>query len=100
MSRSRGRAIADITAENTGTEAINPGGGNSLNISISGTFVATITLQRRFIDGDQISPYRDIKTYIAPIEEVAEEPESSVEYRLFCKTGAFTNGTASLRLSY
>ncbi len=87
-------ATKSITAENTFCDAVPLGAG--FNASISGTFVATVTLQRSFDDG---TTWVDVKSYTGPAEEVGNEPEASVLYRVGVKTGDFTSGTALVRLS-
>jgi len=63
------------------------------NISISGTFVATIELQRSLDDG---VTFALVKSYSAPIEELGREPETKPVYRFACT--AFTSGQADTRL--
>lgn len=66
------------------------------NVSISGTWDATITCQRSFDSG---STWFDVKTWTANIQEYGFEPERGVQYRIGVKAGEFTSGTAVLRLS-
>lgn len=63
------------------------------NLSISGTFVATVTVQRSI---DQ-SAWHDVDEWTAPAEVVGVEPESQW-YRVGVKTGGYTSGTATVRL--
>lgn len=84
-------ASADITAQNTFTDAVQLSGW--FNVSISGTFSATVTIQRSFDN----STWRDVDSWTAPTEEVGMEPEVCW-YRIGVKTGNFTSGTASVRL--
>lgn len=84
-------ASADITAQNIFTDAVQLSGW--FNVSISGTFSATVTIQRSFDN----STWRDVDSWTAPTEEVGMEPEVCW-YRIGVKTGNFTSGTASVRL--
>lgn len=66
----------------------------SFNLSVSETFEATITVQRRFDEGTWL----DVETFTEPGEFIGDEIESNVEYRAGVKTGDFTSGTVELRL--
>lgn len=94
----QGKADASVTAENTGTDWIRTD--RSVNITVSGTFVADITLQMRFVDQGVEGSIIEVETYSAAANKVADQNEDEVEFRLFCKTGDFASGTAELRLSY
>lgn len=85
-----------ITAQNTFTlpVAITKSMGDAFNVSIWGTFVATVTLQRSFDSG---TTWLDVVTYSSPIEDIGTEPEGAL-YRIGVKTGAFTSGTVNVRL--
>jgi hypothetical protein len=83
----------DITAQNTFSDGIYTEGG--FNLSISGTFVATVTVQRSFDAG---STWRDVDTFTAPVETYGVDPEPVVAYRAGVKTGEFTSGTVSIRI--
>jgi hypothetical protein len=84
-------ASASIAAENTFTTAVQLEG--NFNISISGTFVATVFVQRS-TDGTN---WRDVNSFTAPFEGTGFEPEV-MYYRIGVKTGGFTSGTAVVRL--
>lgn len=84
-------ASASITAENTFSDAAKLEG--YFNLSISGTFVATVTVQR----SPDNSTWYDVDTFTAPAEEVGFEPEF-MWYRVGVKTGGFTSGTVVVRL--
>jgi hypothetical protein len=84
-------ASASIAAENTFTTAVQLEG--NFNISISGTFVATVFVQRS-TDGTN---WRDVNSFAAPFEGTGFEPEV-MYYRIGVKTGGFTSGTAVVRL--
>jgi len=66
------------------------------NISISGTRIATVTLQRSFDSG---TTWLDVDTWAGNSEETGEEPERGVQYRIGIKTGDYLSGSAILRLS-
>lgn len=87
-------STASIAAQNTFTTGVKLYG--PFNFSLSGTFVGTITIQRSFDNG---TTWRDVATYSSPIETAGDEPESGVLYQAGFKTGAYTSGTAVVRLS-
>lgn len=84
-------ASKSITAQNSFTDAVQLAGW--FNVSISGTFSATVTVQR----STDNSTWRDVDTWTAPAEDVGMEPEV-MWYRIGVKTGEFTSGTAVVRL--
>lgn len=63
------------------------------NLSISGTFVATINLERSFDEG---ATWRIVKAFTAPAEKIGDEPEPGALYRFNCTS--YTSGTANCRL--
>jgi len=67
----------------------------SFNLSISGTWAGTVTLQRSF-DGQT---WQDVETFTANAERVGDDPEKNINYRVGFKTGEYTSGTASVRIS-
>jgi len=83
---------ADITAQNTFTDAIQVK--DYFNLSISGTFAATVTVQRS-LDG---STFLDVDNFTSPIETYGFDPEPYF-YRVGVKSNEFGSGTASVRLS-
>jgi hypothetical protein len=84
-------ASASIAAENTFTTAVQLEG--NFNISISGTFVATVVVQRS-IDNTN---WFDVNSFTAPFEGTGFDPEV-MYYRIGVKTGGYTSGTAVVRL--
>ena len=84
-------ASKSILAQNTFTDAVQITGW--FNVSISGTFSATVTVQR---SPDNINWY-DVNTFTAPFEGVGMDPEV-MWYRVGVKTGAFTSGSVVVRL--
>lgn len=85
---------ASITAENTFTDSL--GLHKYFNISISGMWTATVTVQRSFDFG---VTWLKVDTFTANTEEYGFEPEDGVLYRAGVETGNYTNGTIVLRLS-
>ena len=83
---------SSITAENQFTDSIKLSG--PFDLSISGTFVATITVQRSYDN----STWRDVDTFTSPSEEYGFQPEIAW-YRAGVKTGNFTSGTAVLLIA-
>lgn len=72
------------------------------NVSASGTFVATIKLERSFDNGDNwfvcsSDASGTEASWTAPFSVVAEEPSAGVLYRLNCT--AYTSGTVTYRIS-
>lgn len=63
------------------------------NISIAGTFDATLELQKSYDGG---VTFNAVKEYTVPIEELGTEPESGIKYRFECTV--FTSGQADTRL--
>lgn len=70
------------------------------NLTLSGTFVATVRAERSFDDGATWHPLTSggsSVTFSAPCTEVLDEPEGAVLYRLNCTS--YTSGTVTYRLS-
>ncbi len=89
------RAVTkSIDAENTYSNSISLTG--YFNLSLAGTWVATVTVQRSF---DQGSTWYDVDTWTANTQEYGLEPEDGVYYRFGIKLGAWTSGTVVGRLS-
>lgn len=82
-----------IAAENTFSDAVRLIG--HFNFSLSGTFSATVVVQRS-VDG---STWADVDSFTAATEEVGYEPEV-MYYRAGVKTGGYTSGSAVVRLAY
>jgi hypothetical protein len=84
-------ASAAITAQNTFTPKAKLEG--NFSISISGTFVATVVVQRS-PDGTN---WFDVNSFTAPFEGTGYEPEEMF-YRIGVKTSGFGSGTVNVRL--
>ncbi len=83
-----------ITGENLFTDPVKLTG--FFNISLSGTWSATVTVQRSF---DKGSTWFDVETFVSNTQEYGFEPESGVYYRVGVKTGNFSSDTVVARLS-
>lgn len=81
----------NIAAENTFTDAIQLDAGQRAAISISGTFSATVFVQRR-MDGTN---WRDIQSFTANTEQ-SYISDAGEEIRVGVKTGGYSSGTAAV----
>ena len=81
------KAVA-ISAQNTFVGILPVPVGARSSVSISGTFVATVTLQRRL---DRTN-WRDVESWSGPVE-TTYVADQSCDLRLGVKTGDFTSGT-------
>ena len=90
------RVTRTITASDQFTDPVKLRG--YFNVSISGTWEGTLTVQRSFDLGDT---WHDVDTFTVNTEEYGLEPEHSnvVYYRIGAKSDAFTSGSCVLRLS-
>jgi hypothetical protein len=78
----------------TGTSAAqNHSGGGLLGLSISGTFVGTIKLERYMG-----AAWHTIETYTSITEKNVSTASASILYRLNCS--AYTSGTVTYYLGY
>ncbi len=84
-----------ISAQNTWSDAISFAVG-IFDLSVSGTFTATVTLQRSFDAG---STWLDVETFTQGVEAVVDNADNTVKWRIGVATGDYTNGTAEVRLS-
>ena len=89
MSRIGVTASASLTAENTFTDWLWVH--DEADLSVSGTWVGTLTLQRTFDGGTTV---KDVVAYTANTEKVIQAGNKSTQYRIGFKTGGFTSGTA------
>ena len=101
------KVTAAITAQNTWTDAlagrpltdqnVSADRFKGITLSISGTFVATVTLQIAFDGG---ATWIDTgETWDAPATKIIPCYEPGVSFRAGVKTGGFVSGTVNLRLS-
>jgi len=66
------------------------------NLSLSGTFTATVTVQRSY---DRGKTWFDVDTFDAEVEEVGFEPEFC-HYRVGIKSGDYSSGTVNIRVGH
>ncbi|MER8406983.1 hypothetical protein NKH16_20005 [Mesorhizobium sp. M1307] len=78
----------NITAQNTFTPAVLIQSGNIFDVSISGTFVATVTVQR----SKDAATWFDLDKFTAAAEKTGVSG-SAWYFRVGVKTGEFTSGT-------
>lgn len=71
----------------TGTGVMDSIGGRAVDVSISGSFTASIQIQRQLFDGTWVA----IETLTAPGQRVIE---SAVGRQVRCECTAFTSGAA------
>ena len=83
---------ASLTGADQFSDAITIVG--DMSLTISGTFVGTVTVQRSFDGG---STWLDVDTFTTPTEEVGFEP-AGCQYRVGIKAGEYTSGTATVGL--
>lgn len=83
---------ATITGANEWTDSIRLSG--AFDLSISGTFTATVTVQRSYDN----SAWRDVDTFNSETEEVGWQPEIAY-YRAGVKTDEFTSGSITVSLA-
>lgn len=86
--------IRTISGENQFTDPVELVG--YFNLSITGSFNATVTVQRSFDSG---STWYDVDSWTENTQEYAIEPERGVWYRVGCKDGEHNTGAITVRLS-
>lgn len=86
---------ANVAAQNTFCEDAEFDYRRPFNLSVSGTWAGTVTLQRSFDNG---STWVDVWSTTSNVETAVESIESGVLYRLGIKSGNYTSGTAVCRL--
>lgn len=77
-----------------------PSVSRAFNVSIYGTFVGTVQLERSFDDTNWLpitAAGTQMYLWTGPASEIAAEIESGVSYRLNCT--AYTSGTINYRIS-
>jgi hypothetical protein len=98
------KVTASVTAQNTFTNSIRVTGVESSRIFTvirSGTWIATVTLQRSLDDPDA-GPWEDVTTYTTNDTVTYDDglDNQIAYYRIGVKTGDFTSGTVGLELNY
>ncbi len=97
------QVTADVTAENSFTDAIRvTGTGSSRPFTVirAGTWSATVTLQRSLVSEN--GPWLDVTTYTTNGTVSFDDglDNQIAWYRIGVKTGDFTSGTVELELNY
>lgn len=87
-----------ITAEDSWTSEITPARDGFLNIAVWGTFVATVTLLRKF-PGESSWGDHEVDTFSTVFEGSLVDEEGSVSYKIGVDMGNYTSGTVYVRLS-
>ncbi len=88
---------ASITAENTFTPPLGIDHPTRMvDVSISGTFDATVSVQRSF-DG---VTWHTMEEYTAPSQRIGNEAKNGTLWRAGVLTGDFNSGTVELLLGY
>lgn len=87
---------ASITNANSFTEQAEFDYRRPFNVSVSGTFSATVALQRSFDGG---STWLDVWTTTTAAELLVDTVEEDVQWRLGVRTGDYTSGTVEARVS-
>lgn len=85
----------NFTANSQSSGPFTPRAGKGFNVSLSGTFVATVGLYRQ-LPGDGSSTWRLVNAWTAPVETAVIDFENGVSYQL--TSTAYTSGTAVGRL--
>ena len=83
------KITTELSGENVFSEPIRLAKGY-FNFSLSGTWSATVTIQRSFDDGNT---WHDVEQFTSNGEYVGYEPEENVFYRFGVKAGDYTSGT-------
>lgn len=89
--------VKAVGAQNTFTDGLTVSGHKRVGISVTGTFSGTVVLQRK-VPGAADNTYVDVASWTAVAEKVLENV-GNFTYRLGIKTGGYTSGTATCRLS-
>jgi hypothetical protein len=84
-----------FTANTQSSPTFTPRAGKGFNVSLSGTFSATVGLYRQ-LPGDLTTTWRLVNSWTAPVETSIVDYENGVVYQL--QSTAYTSGTAAGRL--
>ena len=97
MADNRIRVTADVAAADSGTDWLQlRGNRNFFDVSVGGTFVATVHLQRKR-PGEAVAAARDVESYAAGTEKLGEM-QGHWDVRLYVKTGNYSSGTVKAEL--
>ena len=86
-----------ITAQDTFTEPVNLGPGDSASLTIDIGTSTTATVQRRFDNGVTKSSWYDVDSWSADLSATIDADEHQ-EVRLGVKTGNYGSGTTTVRI--
>lgn len=89
------RVQKTITGEDQWTDPLEVSK-DSFDVSVSGTFVADVKVQRRRKDD---TGWRDVRTYSDPREDVSRRINSLWQFRIGVDTGDFTSGSPIVELT-
>lgn len=84
-----------LTAENQYSDLLLLDFDRRIDLSLRGTFVANVTLQRSTDGGDT---WQDVEVYTIPIEVQSHALARPALFRIGIKTGDYTSGTATGKL--
>lgn len=84
-----------IGGDDTFTDALEVSG--DFNISVSGTWGGTVTVQRSF---DLGATWVDVEAFTANTEKAGIEAEGGIRYRAGIKASEYTSGNAVVRIGY
>lgn len=89
---------ANLSAQDTYSGAVQVPRGERLALSISGNWAGALSLQRS-VDG---ATWLDVDTFSsnAGLLVTVPEPEFNAYWRIGFRAGAYTSGTAEVRLAY
>ena len=85
----------EITAENTFSPALAVWG--KFNFSLSGTWAATVYVQRSF---DNEVTWVDVEAFTENTEKIGEDAAPGTLYRFGVKAGGYTSGTIIGRIGF
>ena len=101
MAGSHFNVSGSLGSANAVSKSFYPNANLGMNVSVWGTFVGTVQMQRSFDNGATWLPLTSggaaTKSFTAPASEMWTEVEQGVAYRLQCT--AYTSGTINYRLS-
>ena len=87
--------IFNFTAENQFSENLLMDFDRKLDLSLRGSFVANVSLQR---SSDEGVTWQDVEIYTSPLEVQSHSLARPNLYRIGIKTGDYTSGSASGKL--
>lgn len=92
----RPRAISEASLSTSATFSGATKVFGDFNLSITGTWAGTITVQRSFDSG---ATWEDVESYTSNVQRKGCEAEPDVRWRSGFKAGEYTSGTVHVRLS-